>query len=74
MTPATLHHLAERVEGLPDITCPLCGETGFDVPGFIFSHDNWCEVRKACIARMANRNEEVAAALRAIAASMGDAA
>lgn len=56
--------LADKVAALGDITCPLCGETGFDVPGFVFSHDNWCEVRNACIISAASRNSEVAAAMR----------
>jgi hypothetical protein len=57
--------LADRVEALGDITCPLCGETDFDVAGFVFSHQGWCEVQATAIAIGANRNSEIAAAIRA---------
>jgi hypothetical protein len=63
--------LADRVEALGDITCPLCGEEGFDIPGYLYTHRNGrnCDVEAACHFVMANRNSEIAAALRARAQS-----
>ena len=58
--------LAERVEAAGDLTCPLCGDEGFDVPGISMHWFKWCEVNT--IVGFAHSNSDVAAALRAIAA------
>lgn len=56
--------LAKRVETLGcDLTCPLCGEDGFDVPGISMHWFRWCEVEKAI--GTSRDNAEAAAALRA---------
>jgi hypothetical protein len=57
--------LIEAVARMGDITCPLCGETGFDIPGYLYSHRNgrYCAVEAACHKVMAQNNSEVAAAL-----------
>lgn len=58
--------IANRVETLGDITCPLCGETGFDIPGYLYSHRNGrnCEVEAACHGILPQNNAEVAQAVR----------
>ena len=70
-----LLELADRVEALGDIICPLCGETGFDIAGYLYSHRNGknCLVEVACHSVMGNRDSETAAALRALAQEQGDA-
>jgi hypothetical protein len=58
--------LAERIEQAPDLTCPLCGETGFDAPGISQHWFRWCEVERAINdGSIPKNNAEVAAALRA---------
>ena len=71
MTPAPeqkargLEELAARCEAMGDLTCPMCGEPGFDIPGFYYSHiEGGCEVVKAMNSCMPRDNAAIAAALR----------
>jgi hypothetical protein len=58
-----LNALADRVEALADLTCPLCGENGFDAPGISQHWSRWCEVER--VIGSSHNNSDVAAALRA---------
>lgn len=60
---ADLLKLAERIEALDEIECPLCGDGGFDAPGFGVHVFNRCVVSGAI--GVAETNADVAAALRA---------
>lgn len=64
--------LAERCEAAGDLTCPLCGEGDFDIPGISNHWFKWCEVESAI--GTARDNAEVAAALRARARQAGEVA
>ena len=40
--------ISNILDRLTDITCPLCGETDFDGPGFVGHIDRWCELVEPC--------------------------
>lgn len=64
-----LNSLIERIEKAPEITCPLCGKTGFDIHGYLYSHRNgrYCDVERVIRESGVEEysNQKIAAALRA---------